>query len=339
MYDGENIIAEISNSAETIYLRDNNGIISQTKGNTKEYFVSNYRGDTTAIVNSNADIIKSYDYEAFGSLKNAFAADDNPFRYCGEYFDDETGFVYLRNRYYDPSIGRFTTEDPAKSGLNWYAYCENNPVKYVDPWGLDVYYFVNTQFRKEADKDKKDLEKLYDEPVHILETDSRKSFIDEWNMMGSWDGKDVDVSLVVINMHGNVSGISPYPDTRTAGYIDKSDIENGTLIPKYIDNIVLLTCNSGHFDHRYTSIANRFLVYNTVDSVIASDGSVNPRSATGKYKSVSSKPFVNNLWSGKKYRTNYGYIKYTKNDIDELEWDILGKNYSIKSMIKEAGIR
>ena len=120
-----------------MYLRDNNGLVSQTKGNTKEYFVSNYRGDTTAVVNSDADIIKSYDYEAFGSLKNASAADDNPFRYCGEYFDDETGFVYLRNRYYDPSIGRFTTEDPAKSGLNWYAYCGNNPVNYVDPWGLE----------------------------------------------------------------------------------------------------------------------------------------------------------------------------------------------------------
>ena len=71
-------------------------------------------------------------------MKNTTSADNNPFRYCGEYFDDETGFIYLRNRYYDPSIGRFTTEDPAKSGLNWYAYCENNPVKYVDPWGLDA---------------------------------------------------------------------------------------------------------------------------------------------------------------------------------------------------------
>ena len=136
MYDGENIIAEISDSGETIYLRDNTGIVSRTRGNAKEYFVSNYRGDISAVVNSNADIIKSYDYEAFGSLKNASAEDDNPFRYCGEYFDDETGFVYLRNRYYDPSIGRFTTEDPAKSGLNWYAYCENNPVNRIDPSGL-----------------------------------------------------------------------------------------------------------------------------------------------------------------------------------------------------------
>ena len=33
------------------------------------------------------------------------------FRYCGEYFDKETGTIYLRARYYDPEIGRFITED------------------------------------------------------------------------------------------------------------------------------------------------------------------------------------------------------------------------------------
>ena len=43
--------------------------------------------------------------------------------------------AYLRNRYYDPSIGRFTTEDPVKDGDNWYAYCGNNPVNRIDPNG------------------------------------------------------------------------------------------------------------------------------------------------------------------------------------------------------------
>ena len=46
--------------------------------------------------------------------------------------------AYLRNRYYDPSIGRFTTEDPVKDGDNWYVYCGNNPVNAIDPWGLDA---------------------------------------------------------------------------------------------------------------------------------------------------------------------------------------------------------
>ena len=58
-----------------------------------------------------------------------------PFRYCGEYYDKETDSIYLRARYYNPALGRFTTEDPAKDGLNWYVYCGNNLVIFVDPTG------------------------------------------------------------------------------------------------------------------------------------------------------------------------------------------------------------
>ncbi|RYD72036.1 MAG: RHS repeat-associated core domain-containing protein, partial [Verrucomicrobiaceae bacterium] len=50
--------------------------------------------------------------------------------------DDETGLIYMRARYYDPQVGRFTSEDPARSGRNWYAYASNNPVSRNDPTGL-----------------------------------------------------------------------------------------------------------------------------------------------------------------------------------------------------------
>ncbi|MGE0354974.1 MAG: RHS repeat-associated core domain-containing protein, partial [Gemmatimonadales bacterium] len=48
------------------------------------------------------------------------------------------GFVYLRNRWYDPQTGRFLTQDPIglAGGVNLYAYAGNNPVAYTDPWGL-----------------------------------------------------------------------------------------------------------------------------------------------------------------------------------------------------------
>ena len=63
------------------------------------------------------------------------------FGYCGEYYDPELDMIYLRNRYYCPGIGRFITEDPARDGANWYAYCNNNPVMFVDPFGL---YYIAT---------------------------------------------------------------------------------------------------------------------------------------------------------------------------------------------------
>jgi uncharacterized protein RhaS with RHS repeats len=48
------------------------------------------------------------------------------------------GFQYLRNRWYDPNVGRFTQEDPIGfgGGVNLYAYAGSNPVSYSDPYGL-----------------------------------------------------------------------------------------------------------------------------------------------------------------------------------------------------------
>ena len=50
--------------------------------------------------------------------------------------DSDSGLQLLGHRYYDASIGRFLSADPAKSGTNWYAYCDNNPLRAIDPLGL-----------------------------------------------------------------------------------------------------------------------------------------------------------------------------------------------------------
>jgi len=44
------------------------------------------------------------------------------------YGDGETGLVYMRARYYDPSIGRFISEDPTQNGVNWFVYCNDDPI-------------------------------------------------------------------------------------------------------------------------------------------------------------------------------------------------------------------
>ena len=98
------------------------------------------------MTNSNGSKTKSYAYNAFGVEYNESTLDDNPFRYCGEYYDKETQTIYLRARYYDSTTGRFTQEDPIRDGYNWYSYCNNNPVIFADPMGKDAIYVCRTEY-------------------------------------------------------------------------------------------------------------------------------------------------------------------------------------------------
>ncbi len=89
------------------------------------------------IANSSGSISKTYAYDAFGVELSPVSSDANPFRYCSEYFDAESGDYYLRARYYAPGLGRFLSEDPVRDGDNWYVYCFGNPIRFIDPSGLE----------------------------------------------------------------------------------------------------------------------------------------------------------------------------------------------------------
>jgi RHS repeat-associated protein len=111
--------------------------IGLVKSSSLGYYIYNARGDVTGLTHATTGALtKRYKYDAFGNEVNADTNDSNPWRYCGEYFDKETGNYYLRARFYNPRNGRFLTEDPIRDGLNWYTYVYNNPVYWIDPWGL-----------------------------------------------------------------------------------------------------------------------------------------------------------------------------------------------------------
>ena len=133
--NGSNVVAELSEGEIRNYYRGISLIGFEDEGEYY-YYKLNAHGDTIGILDAFGQQVKEYSYDAYGKQEYTDKFDTNPFRYCGEYYDNETGLIYLRARYYDPSTQRFVSEDPIRNGFNWYAYCGNNPVIYRDSTGM-----------------------------------------------------------------------------------------------------------------------------------------------------------------------------------------------------------
>ena len=86
-------------------------LVAAVQDGTRTYYHYNAHGDVVQLTNSSGTVTKNYTYDAFGVEQDASDSDANPFRYCGEQYDSETGNYYLRARYYSPGVGRFTQED------------------------------------------------------------------------------------------------------------------------------------------------------------------------------------------------------------------------------------
>lgn len=110
-----------------------------TKGSTKKtyYHHTDHLGTTLCITDSTGKVVCECTESAFGDIiKNT----NNNFtsNFTGKFLDEDTGLYYFNARWYDSEIGQFVTEDPARDGVNWYAYCNGNPLINIDPDGLIV---------------------------------------------------------------------------------------------------------------------------------------------------------------------------------------------------------
>ena len=139
-YDGGNVINESrEGQLYAINVMGADGYISRTQSGTTSYYMKNAHGDIVYAVTESGAKSFSAVYNAWGEIVDGYDPgsrfSSNPICYAGEFYDNESGMIYLRGRYYDPETRRFITEDPAKDGWNWYTYCGNNPVMRVDPTG------------------------------------------------------------------------------------------------------------------------------------------------------------------------------------------------------------
>ena len=141
-----------TNGTITRYIRGL-GIISSDSEEAKTYYhyVSDEQGSITYVLPEDAEILNHYSYDAFGNIIEKTEKVENRFCYNGEMLDPVTQQYYLRARFYNPVIGRFTQEDTYYGdGLNLYQYCQANPVGYVDPSGHNC---GTTQSRYNSDEE------------------------------------------------------------------------------------------------------------------------------------------------------------------------------------------
>ncbi|MFH1722947.1 MAG: RHS repeat-associated core domain-containing protein [Candidatus Altiarchaeota archaeon] len=127
----------------TTYYRGNGELLARKDNdNSMHYYLNDHLGGTHLVLNANGEIEERTTYYPFGGV---LSGGDSRFTYTGQESDKETGLMYYKARYYNPSLRRFTQPDTIiqdyfdPQTLNRYAYVRNNPIKNTDPTG-NVYW-------------------------------------------------------------------------------------------------------------------------------------------------------------------------------------------------------
>jgi RHS repeat-associated protein len=101
------------------------------------YLVHNALGSTVASISS-THVLSTETYNAYGDVAGHSGPNTTPIGFAGGYTDLLTGFLYLVNRYYDPTTGQFLSVDPDVAATHQpYEYANDNPANLTDPSGDD----------------------------------------------------------------------------------------------------------------------------------------------------------------------------------------------------------
>lgn len=150
-YSGNILIREKAGSLDMRFSYDSVGNpVSILYNDVEYYYVKNLQGDVIGLIDTAGTWVVEYSYDVWGNIRSVFGSmastlgQDNPIRYRGYYYDNETKLYYVLSRYYSPELCRFINPDSiidirGLNTLNPYAYCGNNPVNNEDSNG---HFFV-----------------------------------------------------------------------------------------------------------------------------------------------------------------------------------------------------
>jgi RHS repeat-associated protein len=141
LYDGVNPVEDVDQNGNVLArYTATQGIdepLAELRSGTTSYYSQDGLGSVTSLSTSAGALGSTYRYDSFGNLTASSGSITNRFQYTSREFDSETGFYFYRARYYDPTTGRFVSEDPIyfKGGGNFYRYVRNDAVNLIYPTG------------------------------------------------------------------------------------------------------------------------------------------------------------------------------------------------------------
>ncbi|NHA67339.1 RHS repeat-associated core domain-containing protein [Phycicoccus flavus] len=143
-YSGSSVVAELAGTGPaatvlqsfTVLPSSGEPLAATSADGTDVYPTLDRLGSVTSVYDGSGQSLSTTRYSAFGESRTTGGADalGGSYAFTGHAGGDDSGLMYMRARWYDPSIGRFVQEDPA-GGLNAYAYVDNNPLAFTDPSG------------------------------------------------------------------------------------------------------------------------------------------------------------------------------------------------------------
>ena len=142
-----------TNQTEGYYRFDVGGVVLKNaqgqpivfaRGVTK-WYVFDGLGSVVGEVDVNGNLTSSPKYDVYGLVRANPGTASSAMGFVGglgHLSEAGTGLIYMKARYYDPALGRFASQDPSKNGMNWFVYCNNNPVNLVDYTGKSASTFL-----------------------------------------------------------------------------------------------------------------------------------------------------------------------------------------------------
>ena len=169
------------------YLYDGSGQLMAIRYKGADYYyIRDGLMTITGLVDANGTAVVNYRYDSWGTVTGISGSmagtlgKDNPYRFKGYYYDEETGMYYLKSRYYQPEICRFISADVYittelnTNGSNMYSYCKNNPVMLMDSDGSFAILAIAGAFFA-----KKGTEMLVGAVVNVVTTGLAASIVGE----------------------------------------------------------------------------------------------------------------------------------------------------------------